>query len=238
MPLCAEPESAYILPAFEEQEDRANTYGSIIGPNRNSALSVHLRSIDFGRETYPLWRPVIGKLLPDLRSGGFKFQIQGLPGVLGVGRGPKEAIECFQESFHSIIQSLLAKRSFEMSEDDVSMWNEIRRFVNTELYRSRQPVILRQFGKVRSVERGHHSVKWEGMCTEKVDLAKWPGEFAAYTLGQPFEAYVERDPQTMNVRSVFGVRKASGLRHSKPAEYKQFMRELGSNKDLPPATLD
>lgn len=196
------------------------------------------KCLDFGQERYPLWRPTIGRLLPEPYANRYRFQLQGLLSVSGEGDSPQNAISTFKEAFHARFQELIAKRPFEMNVHERASWDEIRRLVNVELYRSRQPVLLRQFGEVVSVRTGHRAVRWEGTGRETVDLAKFPGEFASYCVGQPFEAYVERDQLGMGMRQVFYVKRTPQPTHHTAADNDEFARSLDSNKGLPVAELD
>lgn len=236
MPLCAAPEYAYVLPALDEIGLGREAYSS---PKLNmDAFQTRLTDIEYGQESYPLWRPTIGRLLPEPLAKRYSFQLQGLLSVAGEGNSPQTAVLSFKESFHARFQELAAKRPFEMNADERAVWNEIKRLINVELYRSRQPVLQRQFGEVVSVRPGHRSVRWEGTGREAVDLAKFPGEFATYCVGQPFEAYVERDQLSMGVRQVFYVKRTQQPTHRSAGDNEDFARSLSSNKDLPVAELD
>ena len=239
MPLCAAPESAYVLPALDELSLGREVYGRGASPKLNvDVFQTRLEEVEFGQERYPLWRPTIGRLLPEPNANRYRFQLQGLLSVSGEGNSPQDAIASFRETFHTHFQELIAKRPFEMDEHERGSWDEIRRLVNVELYRSRQPVLLRQFGEVISVRSGYRAVRWEGTGREPVDLAKFPGEFASYYVGQPFEAYVERDQLGMGLRKVFYVKRTPQPTHRTADDNDDFARSLGSNKGLPVAELD
>jgi hypothetical protein len=239
MSLCAAPESAYIVPSHEESGLERFFY--VTGQNPRLKFNVsqkQLSEIEFGDERYPLWRPTVGRHLPEPYGNRYRFQLEGLMTISGEGPSASEALQSFREEFHTRIQELLAKRPFEMTEGECATWNEIRRVVNVELYRSLQPVLLRQFGEVLSSRPGHHAVRWEGIGREAIDLRKFPGEFASYCVGQPFEAYVERDQVGMGLRRVFYVKRTTRPTHRSGEDNDAFARSLESNRDLPAARIN
>ena len=238
MPLAVAPEVAYVSPAsnqmaWGQSRGKLGAYAFISSDIHRSTFE----ELTFGRENYPLWRPVAGRLLPDPQANRYVFQLNGLSNVSGAGDTPQEAIDAFLEQFHIRFQELVFKRPFEMDGSEKNAWDEIRRLVDVELYRSRIPVLVRQFGEIVSTRPGHRMVCWEGIGNEPVDLAKYPGEFASFRVGQPFEAYVERDQQKMQVVSVFQVKRTKRPTHRTTAENDAIAVSLGSSKDLPVASL-
>lgn len=201
-------------------------------------LRSRITEIEYGEERYPLWKTVSGRLLPEPAAPKkYRFQLDGLWAVAGEGDTPKAALESFRERFHIRFQELVAKRPFEMNEDEKSDWNQLRQVANVELYRHRLPVLLRQFGEIASREPSI-SVDWEGTGRESVHLDAFPGEFASYSLGQPFEAFVERDQQTMKIKKVYQVKRRSRPAHYSLDDNEQFSKSLKSNKELPVTNLD
>jgi len=130
------------------------------------------------------------------------------------------------------------KRPFEMNRSDTTSWGEMRQLVDVERYRRELPVLVREFGEVVSARPGHRAVHWEGGGREPIDIEQFPGEFASFRPGQPFEAYVERDQETMQIRRVLLVKRKHALRAQTAADADTFAVSVQSNKDFPRANLD
>jgi hypothetical protein len=239
MSLTIAPEVAYVSTAStHELVGSESNCGNASSLQDFDILRTRIDELQYGKNRYPLWRPIVGRLLPEPFSERYRFQIDGLTSVAGDGETPRDAIEVFRERFHIRIQDLLAKRPFEMKPDEKIAWSEIRQLVNVELYRHELPILMRQFGEVLSVRPSKWSVRWEGTGREFVDLQDFPGDFASYHVGQPFEAFVERDQQTMRINHVYQVKRTKNLTHRDEADDDAFANSLQSNKNMPVVPLD
>jgi hypothetical protein len=198
------------------------------------------REIRYGKSVYRFWDERLWQLYPVFLDGQVEYNIQleGVMHVGGVGSTPREAMSSFREQFHTKFQQLFVKRPFEMDDVERKTWNEFRQLVDVEQYRKSLPVLTREYGQVVSNQAGRWSVRWESGSRSLVDLAKFPDEFASYKSGQPFEAYVERDQQTLDIVRIFSVARKRALNGSTQQERDAFAESLGSNKDLPATTLE
>lgn len=240
MGLAVTPEYAYVNLHTEqrvvgEYASGAQSWGGNVG-----ILSGQMNQVSYGRSVYPFWEQRVGRLLPELtgESHGYRFQVEGISRIDGSGETPNESLENFREQFHTEFQRLFVKRPFEMEPDEARSWDELKQVVDVESYRRTIPVLTREYGRVESNRPGHWSVHWDAGGHTPIDLEMFPDEFASYKPGQPFEAYVERDQQTMAIRRIYNVaRRSTPIRHT-AADNAAFMESLESNKDLPVTTLE
>ena len=205
-----------------------------------SHLEVFRRQLDAvtcGQHRYVLRHAMNGRLMPSFDRRGYRFTIDSLPGIVGEGKTRPDAMASFEQKFHSRFQNLLAKRPFEMSDEERLEWYAFKVVFDVDKYRRSQPIVMRRFG-VAINESGRHAVMWEGRDDkELVDLGMYPREFPTFATGQPFEAYVEVDQDSRRTIRVLYAKKTSPTKQRTPAENEAFWNSLPGTSTLPASSF-
>jgi hypothetical protein len=240
MPLATTPQHEYACVAFDDYalgESRGRFQWQALPDGR--LQKVEFEVLRYGRTTYPLLRPTTGRLTYNQkRPAAFSFRLDSIPQLAGEGSAAKQAMDSLLENFHTTFQELVVKRPFEMNENETALWDDIRSTVDVDLYLNTIPITLRQFGTVVGQRSGQRKIAWEEGRQETIDLRRFPSEFAGYRVGQPFEAYVERDHDRMRTMRVFYVRRKSSLPTRTPKDIEAFANSLKSSEEFPKGSLD
>src|SRR3989304_2747487 len=100
MALTVTSEVPYVSVGSDELAEGRPSYGYDVPSQQDfDILSMRINDLQFGSDRYPLWRSVIGRLLPEPSSDRYRFQLDGLMSIAGEGETPREAIDAFREKF-------------------------------------------------------------------------------------------------------------------------------------------
>lgn len=194
--------------------------------------------IRYGKTSYRFREPKQGTFFPFPVASGGMFKVEGFPLTLqGQGENPDTAYHDWLKNFHVSFQRLYAMRPFEMDEHDRTLWSVIETVVDVENYRMSQPLIVRQEGKVVRARPEPQVIRWADGTTEKVKLAKMPGEFVTFKVGQTFEAMVFRDPVSHKIIKVDYVKRLR-QKNLTPEESQKLWDSIPTSSSLPDTTWD
>jgi hypothetical protein len=143
-----------------------------------------------------------------------------------------------EDQVHEGFQDLYGKRPFEMTREEAQRWDILETMIDVVSYQNETPVVVRQLGQVTQVHRGPRQITWVDGRKEIVGLDVMPPEFARFKPGQPFEAVVERDPVTGQLRRVRYVHRVASLRGLSDSELAKFWNSLPGTSTLPESTMD
>ncbi len=196
-------------------------------------------AIRFGQTTYHLRQPSQGSFYPSQSAAEGEFAVEGFShAIVGRGGSPDEAYQDWVKQFHSAFQRLYVMRPFEMDDGDRRLWGAMESLVEVDQYRAGQPLVVLQQGKVLQARPYPDVVLWEDGTKERIPLARMPGEFAGYKVGQPFEAVVHRDPVSHKIFKVEYVKRLPARAKNTAAESKQLWDSLPTSKSLPDSDWD
>jgi hypothetical protein len=168
-----------------------------------------------------------------------EFVVEGFePVFIGRGESAPVAEADWIEQVHSAFQHLYRKMPFEMTPSEAARWTVLEQAVDVDAYSRQTPVIFRQLGKVSKVRHAPSEVLWIDGSKEAVGRAVAPAEFAGFTLGQWFEALVERDPGTWQVRRILNVVATEPVERMSRERLKKFWAALPTTSSLPRSLRD
>jgi hypothetical protein len=171
-----------------------------------------------GETRYRLRSPAVMTFYPYVSRGKGQLIAESaesdIDGAYPIGEGEtyEEAFEDWTSQFHVQIQTLLAKRPWEMTPDERKQMAFIERKIDLAAYHRETPVTVHEIGTVARRRPLPDRIKWENGRTERINLSLMPGEFATFVAGQRFEAITHRDPITGRLRKVTFVAKLGRLK--------------------------
>jgi hypothetical protein len=172
-------------------------------------------------------------------NGHTEYLVAGFePLFVGRGVNARLAEADWIEQVHVAFQLLYRKMPFEMTPNQAAQWSVLERSVDVDAYTRQTPVVFRQLGKVSKIRHAPCEVIWIDGSTEEVSLAVAPGEFAGFTLGQWFEALVERDPGTWQVRRILNIVPTEPADSMPPERLERFWNSLPTTSALPRSPRD
>ena len=183
---------------------------------RGSLFDVLQRTVDdlrIGDTVYHARSPLLATFYP--RTRGVNGELAITPSslsIVGVGKNFDEAQRAWNGQFHVRFQTLLAKRSWEMTVEEKDEWGHIELLVDVAAYRRETPYVIRQIGVLTRRRPIPNQIRWEDGRQEGVWLEQMPPEFAGLHEGQRFEAEVVRDAVTGRMIRATVVRRLSPLR--------------------------
>ena len=199
---------------------------------------IPLSEIRIGETCYRLRESLRGEFL-SADDFTCEFWVDGFrPEFIGRGERAHDAYRDWRDQVHEAFQELYGKRPFEMNEEDQKRWQVLESFIDVVGYRNETPVVVRQVGQVTRTRPSHRRIEWVDGKSESVNLDDWPGEFASYKPGQPFEADVEHDPLTWKMRKVRFVRRVGAIHPMAEGELKRFWQSLPTTRSLPVSERD
>lgn len=139
---------------------------------------------------YPFARGGVGELRQE--PDGFGIELN----LVGRGVAFERALSDWKGQFHTRIQTLLAKREWERTAQELEEMATFERLVDIPAYLRDTPYRVREIGTVRARRLVPDRIKWEDGRTERVALSQMPPEFASLHAGQRFEAITLRTPAT------------------------------------------
>jgi hypothetical protein len=194
-----------------------------------------LHNVIFGKTVYPLRVPALhGFFTPPHSGRDGLFRVEELSFVNGAGEDVTTALNDWTEKFHILVQTMIAKRPFEMTSDEMRQWEAISSHVDIAAYLDNLLVKVRRLGVVRDMRRGHYAVEWDSGEIQQIRLSQMPDSFAAFRPGQPFEAIVVYRPDGLDFVAVEFIAKRS-VRRASPTEQREIWNSLSTSRDLPAA---
>jgi hypothetical protein len=183
-----------------------------------------------GRTYYRFVRPTVVNYIPS--AEGWVCYVSGLGGQLGGGDTPEGAFEELKVQIHTVFQTLLEKRPFEMSEDEHSQWVQLTSIIDLLYYKTTTPLTTHEIGQVSfgMVNRPHH-IEWINGKVDRIRPERSPGDLMSCVPSQWIEAVVRRDPLSFEILEIESIRK---IRFRKPNESQ--LRAAWDN--MPEAKLD
>ena len=198
----------------------------------NRAVAVDYRAtvvpqVNVGGVSYPLRRMFVGRYYRYLEQ----LIVDGVsPLIVGLGASENIAKEDFCLQIHGVIQDLLGKRPFELSNQDTQLLAIIDRFVDLTVFRNTQPIQIRQYGRVSKARPYPEEIEWENGTRDFVPVSVvLTPEYVTYKPGQPIEAIVERDPMTFRLQRIVHINKCKASRIRSNSEEQEFMMSIGSS---------
>lgn len=198
-----------------------------------------MRSFRVGTAEYRLRRAVDGWMYR-AGCGAFNFMVEALGSfVVGQANDPEGAREDWQNQVHASFQQLLAKRPFEMNDDDRALWRALEDIIDSAEYRRSTPVRMRQLGRVKYRSLPYPcAVNWVGGVNESVTFQVMPPEFPSFKSGQWIEAICERDPLTGRLLRVSHVERIPVVRMLNRQQQDGYWESLSTSDSLPESNLD
>ncbi len=196
--------------------------------------------LEVGDTAYPLRSSLNGAFYPGSGHGVGEFIVQELfPEFVGQGRNLNDAFLDWRNKVHCQFQDLYAKRPFEMTQQEKTVWQILGSQIDVTAYRAGTPISIRQIGRVGTHARPHpDTLEWENGRKERVRLDQMPGEFAAYKPGQPFEAIVARDPVDFRLLKVTHIHRIRSLPRMSAEEFSDLLQSIPTTSALPEASWD
>jgi hypothetical protein len=184
-----------------------------------SALTEIRRDIRIGETYYRLIGPAAVSYIP--RAEGWACYLNGLTGWLGNGGTPEQAFDDLKIQLHTIFQTLLRKRPFEMTEEERSRWVQLTGVIDLLYYKTTTPIITHEIGQVSfgKIDHAHH-IEWINGTTYLIDPEKAPGELMSCRTGQWIEAVVRRNPLSHTILEIESIRKINFFRMPGESELK------------------
>lgn len=150
--------------------------------------------------------------------------------IVGRGKTFEEALTSWSEQFHTRFQTLLAKRSWEMTQQELEEWENIDQMVDIAMYRRETPQRVRRIGELTRRRPVPDRVRWEDGRQESVSVAIAPPEFAALHEGHRFEADVLLDSTTGKLLQIVFLKRLPALETEGDEE---LWESLKTTKDEP-----
>lgn len=143
-------------------------------------------------------------------TAAWRCSIDSLSEYSAQAQTQEEAFNELMLVIHTEFQRLLAKRPFEMNEDERRFWKRLANTVDLLTYKLRKPLEFIEsgcvsFGKIARPSR----VKWIDGSNYKIDIDQVPGELMACAPGQWIECVVLRDRVTKHICKIKSFRKIS-----------------------------
>jgi hypothetical protein len=214
-------------------------------PQPNGASDPCQRTIEeitVGEATYRLRQPLT-LIFSSPVSGGRLDLIPHPDGegtfaldITGYGATFDEAQANWVERFHARIQTLVAKRPWELTAEEAEETAAFERTIDLPTYRRDTPYPARQIGTVTRRRPIPDEIQWEDGQLEHVHLSQMPAEFAAFPAGQRFEAIVVRASGTGNLLRAVFVSPLPPLPESSPSQAE--WEALPNTTDAPRVSWD
>lgn len=207
-------------------------------PISSLTSGVPIDSVSIGKTKYQFRVPSLGYFLPMGSPNSPAFFVNAFGSdFVGHGASPSDAKRSWEEEFHREFQRLFAMRDWEMDASDRRRWERIQNWIDVELYRSTTPLVGREIGQILSTDPGRRKIQWVDGRREAFDLEIVPGHFVAIRPGMWFEAQVERDAVSGQLRQILSSQRIESLDHYTPNALKEQHEAYGKTDQLPDAML-
>lgn len=206
---------------------------------REIERSERVKGLDIGPVCYQLRNPLKAYIAPS-SDHEWEYSLNRFsPRFVGKGASIAGAQRDFLNTVHSSFQSLVQKRPFEMDDEQKADWEVLEALIDIDQYWDSVPVTLLEIGAVSAETSGGWEIVWlDGERTELVTIERTPPEFAAFGVGDWFEALVERQPKTYQLRKLRYVRTIDAIRELTADEFRQWVTRLPTGDDVPKSGTD
>ncbi len=195
--------------------------------------------LEVGDTTYQLRSRLVGTFIPGRAGVDGEFVVPDFfPDFVGSGRAVEEAFVDWRDRVHARFQELYSMRPFEMTEQEKADWRFLESQFDVAAYRLGTPLTIRQIGKVIRSRPLPDLIEWEDGQKESVRPDQVPGEFVTYKPGQPFEAFVSRDPVDFHLLRFTHVQRIRLQPELSPEEVEDIIRLIPTSSSLPDANWD
>ena len=239
------------VPEAEKRKLAANVFDHLddLGPElwkklceeaeREFERSERVKELDAGSVCYQLRRPLKAHIAPS-GDHGWEYSIDHFAlRFVGKGDSIAGAQRDFLNQVHSEFQSLVQMRPFQMDAMQENDWKIFEDLIDINQYWDSVPVTLLEIGVVFAVTADGREIVWlDGERKELVTIERTPPEFAAFREGQWFEALVERQPKTYQLRKLRYVRSIEPVREITDDEFRQWVESLPAGDDVPKSGTD
>ena len=206
--------------------------------NSASMKSVEISNIAISDRTYPLRKPCRA-FYTAKSSDAVEYVVERFePLFIGRGANASLAEADWIEQVHSAFQHLYRKIPPEMTPTEVAQWSLFEQAIDIEAYNRLTPRVLRHLGMVSKVRHAPCEVAWLDGTKEEVGVAMCPSEFAGFSLGQWFDALVERDAGTWAIRRILNVVPVEAPTQMPRERLKKFWESLPTTAALPKSSRD
>ncbi|GIW79532.1 MAG: hypothetical protein KatS3mg105_1339 [Gemmatales bacterium] len=228
------PPSSFYLVSERAAEDRS-WYPKEAGFVPGGIIPIS--DVIVGETIYHLRNPVQAVFL--FKGACWEIWVQGFsPDFIGYGDSPEAAYEDWRDQVHESFQDLYRKRPFEMEDEERRRWKDLEDLIDVVAYQNETPVVFRQLGQITQARPLPRQISWVDGIKEIVRLELMPAEFAAYKVGQWFEAIVERDRLSWRLRKVHYVQRTPALGSMSKSELSNFWNSLPTTVTLPESPRD
>jgi len=148
--------------------------------------------------------------------------------IIGTGVAFDDAFQDWSAKLHMIVQNLLAKRPWEMTQEEVRNMASMERMIDIPAYHRETPHSMRQIGTVARSRPIPDCILWEDGLVEHVKLYQMPPDFATFVNGQRFEAITVRDSMNGELQRVSYVGKLGRLKAVPPEQWEKTQTFLES----------
>ncbi len=166
-----------------------------------------------------------------------RFAVADLPGLTGFGKTMDSARKNWELRADAMIQQLLGVQDFERTEEDVVNWKNLSECFDLAEIRYSTPLQVRNYGRLVSEFPRPWKVRWIDGTTSKLQRDQIPAELVRFPLGQEFEAVIEQDSRTGDLKKIVSVFRSNRVRVS-TEEARELLANTGSPNGLPEASWD
>jgi hypothetical protein len=200
--------------------------------------SITLSTLEVHNTTYRLLRSCPVQTRPGSESA-IEFVVEGFaPEFIGQGESAAHARSDWLEQVHSSFQHIYRKMPFEMTPAESAKWSVLENVIDVEASSSQRPLVLRQIGRVSKVRHYPVQVTWVDGKIEAVEVSTAPAEFAGLPFGQWFEALVERDFGTGQIRRILNVSPVEPMHGLSSERLGKLWESLPTTASLPTSARD
>lgn len=187
-----------------------------------------------GPVTYQLRDPLKAQIAPS-DNQGWEFSVdQFRPRFVGKGASIASAQRDFLNQVHAAFQLLVRRRPFQMDEAQRTDWQILERLIDVDAYWDCIPVTLLEIGVMSAITDAGWEVIWlDGERKEIIPIERTLPEFAALQPEHWFEALVERQPRTYELKKLRYVRPIEPIQAMSPDEFRKWIDSLSNGEDVP-----
>lgn len=194
-------------------------------------LISHVR---IGPIVYKLRYTIVGKF--STTTGRFSCP-ELAASLVGHGATLERAYDDWVFEMHRRFQEIYLKRPFELNPEEARLWRRFEEIVDVAAYRLTVPLCLRQIGTVVALHSSPPSVRiqWEteNYTDKPISFDFLPAEFAAYRIGQRFEAIVRRESATYHLIDVLDTKRLMTPPPLSDEQLEEFWLSIPTTNSLP-----
>lgn len=198
-----------------------------------------VEELSVGSVSYQLHSPLKAHIAPSA-DHGWEYSVDRFsPRFFGKGDSIAAAQRDFLNTVHSVFQTLVQMRPFQMDDAQKADWKVLDELIDISQYWGSVPVTLLEIGVVSAVTPEGREVVWlDGERKELVMIGRTLPKFGAFGEGQWFEALVERQPESYELQKLSYVRPIDPVREMSDDEFRQWVESLPTGDDVPKSGTD